>query len=202
MKHHHLIGIAGGIGSGKSIISRILRLKGFTVYDCDTEAKHIMQRPEIADRICTMLGCDIRDTDGQLDRHRLSQYIFSDAKIRKDVESIVHPAVLADIIDLLKTPSSDNTPIFVESAIIASSGIADVCSSIWLVTAPEKIRISRVMQRNGISEAEIRSRIEAQEEESNRLRHALKHKIHIIENSGNTPLVHCIEELLNKEVND
>ena len=93
-----LIGITGGIGCGKSVVSRICRLRGFDVYDCDSEAKMLMDNdPLLKSAIVEILGRDILLSDGSLDRKIMAALIFSDDCKRRKVNTAVHSAVKADI---------------------------------------------------------------------------------------------------------
>ncbi len=186
-----IIGITGGIGAGKSVVSRILRLKGYEVYDCDFEAKRLMDRDEyVRDALKKLLTDDIYDSDGTLDRALMSSRIFSDDGIRMAVNRIVHSAVKSDFI--LRAERCES-PVFVESAILFTSGLDKICSRIWLVEATEAQRVERVMARNGLSPEEIKSRISAQEGEFDLLD---KNKVDIIDNSGDISLLDQINKLL------
>lgn len=160
----NIIGITGGIGSGKSVVSRILRLNGMYVYDCDFEAKRLMeQNGPLRSSLCSLLGNEAYCLDGRLDRKFVASRIFSDSNMLAAVNSLVHAAVKDDFI--LHAGSAGSGMVFCESAILASSGMAELCDEIWMVTAPEGVRIERVKQRSAIEEEEIRKRMEAQRRE-------------------------------------
>lgn len=158
-----IIGITGGIGSGKSVVSRILRLNGERVYDCDSEARRLMESdPEVKDRLRSLLGEGAYTASGRLDRGYVASAIFSDSVLRDGVNRIVHAAVKEDFLRFVE--SSDRIS-FCESAILATSHLDELCGSIWLVTAPEQQRIERVRRRNGLPDEEILRRIESQRDE-------------------------------------
>ncbi len=169
VKKPRVTGIAGGIGSGKSVVSRILRLQGHSVYDCDIEARRLMEdtggtlRPLLADRF----GADIFTAEGYLDRRRLAALMFSDPETLAWVNSAVHSAVRADIAEWVA--SSTEERVWIESAILASSGLTAACDDVWMVTAPEEVRLERAIGR-GMSAEDARRRIEAQREEESLLR--------------------------------
>lgn len=159
-----IIGIAGGIGSGKSVLSRILRLKGYDVYDCDSRAKVLMSASEeIMHQLRMWCGDCVISDDGALCRAELARQIFSDQELRGKVNKLVHRCVLDDF----KSWCSQRVYrlVFVESAVMVTSGLDRLCDRIFLVTAPEHVRVVRAMQRDGCSRQQALSRVEAQKNE-------------------------------------
>lgn len=160
-----LIGICGGIGSGKSVVSRILRSFGYEVYDCDLEARRLMESSaEIKQRIRDEISAEVTDGVAAPDRKLLSQIVLADEGIRLLLNRIVHGAVREDLLSrfhsmeegkLDKVEKEDKEEkrgvLFVEAAVMAESGLAEMCDSIWLVEADCEERIHRVMQRDGCS---------------------------------------------------
>lgn len=163
MVNNKTIGITGGIGSGKSIVARILRCNGFSVYDCDSEAKYLMKNDKnIKSSLQEKFGSKIYLSDGQLNKTLLSKYLFTDPEVRNFVNSIVHSAVRKDI----KEKREKNEGIFfIESAILISGGISNICNEVWIVEAPMESKIRRIANRDNISYEEILQRIKSQEEE-------------------------------------
>lgn len=159
-----LVCITGAMGSGKSVVSRCLRLDGWPVYDCDLEARRLMESdPTLRTAVEGILGPDCYGSDGCLDRRRVASLIFNSNELRMAVNSVVHTAVRRDI---LSWRDSYGSPLsFVETAIPVTSGITGIVDRIWLVEAPEPVRVRRVMARNGFDIDEIRRRILAQEPE-------------------------------------
>lgn len=157
-----MILITGGIGSGKSVVSRILRANGHEVYDCDLEAKLLMDRDdEIKRRLCAEIHPEAVDACGVIDRRRLASVVFADSERLAALNRIVHGAVRRDIARRMAA----NPDLFVETAIPVSSGLVDMADEVWQVEAPEDLRIRRVMARNNVSAADVRRRIEAQRAE-------------------------------------
>lgn len=153
-----LVGICGGIGSGKSVVSRILRSYGYEVYDCDLEAQRLMESSsEIKRRIRDEISAEVTDGIGAPDRKLLSQIVIADELMRLLLNHIVHGAVMDDLSKRLnsfgKNPKMGGRHgvLFVEAAVMAESGLADMCESIWLVEADREERIKRIMQRDGCS---------------------------------------------------
>lgn len=161
-----IIVIAGGIGSGKSVVSQILRCMGYRVYDCDSRAKRIVDndiaiRREIAEQISSK----VLTNDMSLDRKHLAEIVFSDKSKLTILNGIVHAAVRKDITDWSYRYKQERL-LFVETAIPKSSGLDDMADAIWVVEAPVDIRISRVCRRNGLDPDSVRQRIEAQKGET------------------------------------
>ena len=191
------IGITGGIGAGKSVVSRVLRCNGFKVYDCDTEAKILMNKNrEIKNSLQSELGEDIYFKDGTLNRKKLASLLFSNGKIRKVVNKIVHTAIRMDI---LNKKEGNKQFFFIESAILATSHLDKECDKIWLIIAPLNERIRRVGKRDSIEEREILQRIESQKEELSLLD---KNKMLTIENDNQPPLLPKILKLTDKLINN
>lgn len=187
------VGITGGIGSGKSVVSRILRCNGFEVYDCDSEAKFLMANDsKIKESLQNELGEEIYNKRGDINKKKLSSLIFSDKKIRDFVNSIVHKAVKEDILRRIK---KSNGNFFFESAILFSSGLDQYCSSIWVIESPLKERIERVLKRDNLSISEIEKRIKSQE---NEFPEKDINKEIIIRNDDRHPMLSVILKLTNK----
>ena len=185
-----LIGITGGIGAGKSVVCRILSTIGYTVYDCDLKARHIMENSDaIKHCIRHEIHPDLVDGNGIIDRTRLAAIIFSDDTKRMILNKAVHNAVITDIISL-NEHLNPQTIIFVESAIMYTSGLAGHMHEIWEVTAPEDLRIKRVVMRSGLAPKQIKQRIISQSGEFGHPSHKY------IVNDGTTPILPQIESLL------
>ncbi|HOG36360.1 MAG TPA: dephospho-CoA kinase [Paludibacteraceae bacterium] len=157
------IGITGGIGSGKSVVANILQQMGFPVYDSDSRAKALTQtNADIRQQLTAMFG-DNLFKDNILDKKALSQLIFSSDKNLKAVNAIIHPVVVGDFATW--TTRQNAAAVFLESAILMESGLYQKMDKIILVTAPEKLRIDRVMKRSQLSEIEIQQRMQMQKGE-------------------------------------
>lgn len=187
------IGITGGIGSGKSVVSHLLRVMGYPVYDTDTEAKRLMNvSPELKRQIAEAFGSDIY-AQGTLDRALLASRVFGNPERIARLNSIVHPAVR---LDFDRWASALNTPLcFVESAILYDSGFDRLVDDVWVVTAPEALRIKRVGDRSGLAPDEVRRRMAAQLSDSEIQQGAS----HIIRNDGNTSLIGKVLSLLRRQ---
>lgn len=157
-----LVAITGGIGSGKSVVSRILEIQGYPVYDCDSGAKLLMVKKDCLDDIAAAFG-EEAVKDGRINSPYIASIVFNDVRKLKELNAIVHPRVAADLKSWAQSQSSE--VVFVETAILKESGLDRVVDAIWIVDAPVDVRIERVMKRNGLSEKEVVSRIEKQAKE-------------------------------------
>ena len=157
-----IIGLTGGIGSGKSFLAQELAKRGFAIYDCDREAKRIIaENKDVQAAIKDLLG-EEAFIEGNYNTAYVAKRVFEDPKLLEGLNKIVHPEVAKDI--LIKKPD------FVESAILFESGLDQICNKIVVVTAPEEVRIARTIARDyqGAVTPEninkVRARIRAQKE--------------------------------------
>ncbi len=153
--------ITGGIGAGKSVISRILTSMAYPVYDSDSEAKALMDADaDICRRLAAEIAADVLAADGSIDRRRLAEIVFSDAAKLATLNAIVHAAVRRHFSEWCYRQNAQF--VFIETAILFESRLNRMVDAEWRVTAPESIRVARVMARNNVSAEEVRRRIEAQ----------------------------------------
>lgn len=188
-----LTAITGGIGSGKSVVSRILAAMGFKVYDCDREAKRLMDvNAAIKTALCHEIHPDCVDSDGRIDRCRLSEIVFRDAAALERLNRIVHAAVRADLSEWCGQNSGQNR-LFVETAILYQSGLDAMVDNVWAVEAPLDLRIERVMARNSLSREQVLARITSQDSYIPPTTHP---SVISLINDGYYPILPQIEELL------
>lgn len=191
MSSTRLIAITGGIGSGKSVISDILRAMGHKVYDCDTRAKALMDTDEsIKDDLINLISIDAVRSDRTIDRKLLSEIVFNDPDALSCLNSIVHKAVRADLRRWRDT-SPDKT-VWVETAILYASRLDREVDEVWEVTAPTELRVQRVMKRNSMSREQVLARISSQSTTAAQLHPLTK----TIVNDGVEPVLPQILSLL------
>lgn len=179
--------ISGGIGSGKSVVSRIVSALGYATYDCDSQAKSLMDNSgEIKSRIAEMISPDVISANGSIDRQKLASIVFSNSDKLKILNGIVHGAVRDDVTRRV-SEMPDNEYLFVETAIPHESGIDMMADVIIYVEAPLQVRVERVMRRSGLSEEQVLSRIDAQQGETAAI-DANPDAIRIL-NDGSTPIL-------------
>lgn len=155
------IGVTGGIGSGKSYVCRLLAQRWqLPVYDCDSAAKMLMvSSPRIRQQLQELVGDDVYDAGGQLNKGVMSRYLFADAAHVKAVNAIVHPAVKDDFEQWASRQTGD---VVMESAILVEAGFAKAVDRLVVVEAPLALRIQRAMARDGASEEQVQARIRHQ----------------------------------------
>ncbi len=157
------IGITGGIGSGKSYVSRLLTEHyGIPVYNTDSEAKRLMLSEEgIRRRLTALLGKEVYKSDGTLNKPLLANYLFADSCHAGQINAIVHPQVKADFLKWADRQTGCEV-VALESAILFESGFDNIVDKVVMVYAPVELRIRRVMLRDSTTEEKIRQRIVAQ----------------------------------------
>lgn len=156
--------VTGLIGSGKSAVCALLEKRGIPVYRADDRTKRLYdRRPSLVARLEQVLGTSLRLPDGSLDRKSLAAVIFSDAAAREKVERIVYPLVLQDF-RRWKGRQKEAPVVVVESAVMLSKPLFDGSyDAAVLVSAPQDVRLRRVMDRDGASREAVLSRMRAQE---------------------------------------
>ncbi|MDR3308380.1 MAG: dephospho-CoA kinase [Tannerella sp.] len=153
-------GVTGGIGSGKSVVSRLLEMSGVPVYRADDESKRLTETsPAIRSGLQALFGNEIY-TDKGLDRKRLASSIFTDEHLLRKVNAIIHPVVTEDFNKWTKSCQSNVCAM--ESAIIYEAGLEKNFDLVLMVFAPVALRLTRAMQRDNASEAEIIRRMNRQ----------------------------------------
>ena len=185
-----LIGLTGGIGSGKTTIANALRERGYTVYDTDNAAKRLVLTPSVRSAIEKLLGQDVYDGDRYL-THRVAERVFADPELLGQLNTIVHPAVRQDLQQTVGA-LPDGDMVFVESAILYESGFDTDCDYVVAVIAPKTVRIARTMARDNKTEDEVKQRIKAQMSNC-QLRHRVQY---VVENNGRQPVSTLVDKLL------
>ena len=187
--------IAGGIGSGKSTVARVVRAMGYEVYDCDSRAKNLMDSSsEIHSALAAEISPDVV-TDGMINRSRLSELVFSDSVLLETLNRIVHTHVKEDIRRWMSQRArfARNGRLFIETALLYESGLDRMADDVWLVDAPDEIRVDRVMKRNAMTRNQVENRIAAQRRTCPEKPHS---RISIIANDGFHPILPRISRLL------
>lgn len=155
------LAVVGGIGSGKSVVSRMLEIMGVPVYDCDSRAKELMvKNTTIVKELKRMFGDECYDADGGLNRKYLASRIFVDERNTKRVNALVHPVVKDDF--CLWTKMQEAQVVAVETALLYESGMIDVVDKVLVVWTDKETAITRSMQRSGMSRNQVLNRMEKQ----------------------------------------
>lgn len=199
-----LIGITGGIGSGKSTIVQALAARGYAVYDCDREAKRIIvENAEVRKAIIALLGTEAfvpspqHPFTGSYNTSYVSQRVFAEPELLQQLNAIVHPAVKEDI----RVQGALKSVLFVESAILFEAGIDSLCDRIVVVDAPEEVRLQRTIARDYHGDAteehinKVRARMRAQQFRPTEEQKASK-KVLTINNDGRTSISDLANEII------
>ena len=190
-----IIGITGGIGSGKSVIAKQLRQMGYEVYDTDSEAKRlIVEDAHVREQITALFGPEAYK-DGVYQTAFVSQQVFADKTLLARLNAIVHPAVHQDILNRFTSPpfrgESEGGLLFIECAILYTAHLDQLCDKVVVVIAPEEVRLARTIARDHSDIDKVRARMRAQNVEEDIRRADI-----IINNDGTTPIPTLCEEIL------
>ena len=193
-----VIGITGGIGSGKSSVARILRVRGIPVLDADAIAHELTAvQGETNQAIAQALGPKVLREDGSLDRPYLADLAFSNKRVLDSLSAIIHQEVIKTMEARLDQEKAKKTKVLaLDVPIPVKRGFLDICDQVWTVRADQEIRLARLQQR-GMDRAEALRRIEVQmtPEEYRELAD------HEIENNGSfLDLEERVEALLREEL--
>jgi len=155
-----IVGLTGGIGSGKSAVLSVFSSLGVPCYQSDSSAKKLMQQdPELINQIKALFGDDLYEGE-KLNRGKLAEVVFADKSKLESLNAIVHPRVKEDFQLFLSQQNADY--VIKEAAILFETGGAEDCDVTILVTAPEDLRIERVMKREKSKVEHIKSRMRHQ----------------------------------------
>jgi dephospho-CoA kinase len=164
-----IVGLTGGIGSGKSTVAAIFQYLKVPVFIADEEAKALIDQEPIQRPLKALLGADIIKS-GAVNRSLMAQKIFGDESLLKAVNNIIHPAVGQRFQAWAK--EQDHPYLIREAAILFESGSYRDCEKIIVVTAPEALRLKRVMKRSGEGEEQVKRRMSRQWPEEEKIARA------------------------------
>lgn len=182
------IGIAGGIGSGKSYVCQRIRQQGFEVYDCDDAAKRLIRTsPEIRQQLTALIGPGVyTDVEGEavLNKAVVAKFLLTSESNAQAIDRIVHPAVFKDFIE--------SGLQWMESALMFESGIYKLVDKVVAVVAPKEIRIRRVMERDHISREKVLEWMNRQMDQKEIIHRA----DYVIINDGETEIDQQLENII------
>ncbi len=184
-----MLGVTGGIGSGKTSVCRVFSVLGIPVFSADPEAKVLMDSDgRIREKINSITGRDMYP-EGVLDRPGLAAIIFNDRDLLLRVNSAVHPVVMEQFMDWAE---GQNSPyVIIEVAILFESGAADLVDRILTVTAPMEERIERVMMRNRMTREQVLERIRNQHDDE----YLVSRSDYVIDNSENDMIIPAVLDI-------
>ncbi len=164
-----LVGLTGGIGSGKSTVARLLADRGAVVVDADELARQALQPGTRAyERVCGLFGEKVVNQDGTLNRAEIASIVFTDEEKRRALESITHPEVfrlLAQTVELYR--DSEEVVVF-DAPLIIETGFHEACDVVVVISASEERRVERLVESRGMTPAEASVRMASQVDEGRR----------------------------------
>jgi dephospho-CoA kinase len=168
-----VIGLTGGIASGKSTISDMLRELGAAVIDVDIVGREVVSQGGIAyNRIIESFGSDILMPDGEINRKKLGNIVFSDEEKLKLLNEITHPAIIENVNATIEILKKQKKAVVVDAAILIEMGLNKYVDCVWLVLANRETQLKRVMERDKLSSKDAWNRINAQMTNEERLQYA------------------------------
>ena len=185
-----LIGLTGGIGSGKSTAADLLAERGAVLVDSDVVAREVVEPgTDGLAAVVERFGAGVLRDDGTLDRPALGALVFGDDAARADLNAILHPRIRARAGELRAAAlASDPDAVVIDVIpLLVESGQADRFDEVIVVDVPVEVQVERVMERNGLSRAEVEARIDAQASREERLAVAT----HVVDNAGSLTDMEC-----------
>lgn len=191
-----VIGLTGGIGSGKTTVAKILEGMGYKIYYADLRARTLLQEnAAVVNQVKAAFGNETYRADGSPDRARIASIVFSDEEKLKMLNSIVHPAVAKDFEEwqqALLTSNYDKPFALKEAAILFESGSYKTTDGVIVVSAPEEVRVQRVVERDKVTAQQVKDRMAAQMSEEERISRA----DFVIHNDGQQMLIPQVLEAI------
>jgi len=174
------VGLTGGVASGKSTVSAMLRDLGAVVVDADALAREVVEpgTPGL-DAVVDEFGSDVLTDDGRLDRSKVGALVFADPSRRAALEAIVHPLVRARATEIEEAAPAGVLVVH-DIPLLVETGQATSFDAVVVVDVPEEVQVERAVRERGWTEAEARARVEAQASRADRLAAAT----HVVDNSG------------------
>jgi len=163
-----IIGLTGGIGSGKTSVAKLLEERGFPVYYSDDEAKDIVNKDfELKDKIISLLG-EKSYSDGVYNRKYVAEKVFNDAELLEQLNHLIHPAVKIDFENWVKSQNTEF--VFKETALLFELKLNEQCYKSLLITADDNLRIKRTMDRDDKTYREVEAIMQKQMPEKDKIK--------------------------------
>ena len=196
-----IIGLTGGIGTGKSTVSRKLRERGYPVIDLDVISREVIEYPEVIDELVRNFGIEILESQNNISgkksisRNKLRQTVFKEEKKVSVLNSIMHPPIVEEMRRQIEELRKSYKTVFVEVQLLFEAKLEKEFDIIVLVYADKKTQLERVLKRDGRSEGEVQQIINAQMDMTEKRRMSN----YIIENNGNSEMLDLeIEKFIKK----
>ena len=196
-----IVGLTGGIGTGKSTVSRKLRERGYPVIDLDVISREVIEYPEVIDELVRNFGNEILENQNNISgkksisRNKLRQTVFKEEKKVSVLNSIMHPPIVEEMRRQIEKLRKSYKTVFVEAQLLFEAKLEKEFDIIVLVYADKKTQLERVLKRDGRSEGEVQQIINAQMDMTEKR----KLSNYIIENNGNSEMLDLeIEKFIKK----
>ncbi len=164
------IGLTGNIACGKSTVAAMLGGMGAMVIDSDKVAHQVMRRgSETYRRAVQRFGQRIVGGDGEIDRRELGAIVFADPAALRDLDNIVHPAVMQRVEEMIAAADPPPAVVMVEAVKLIEAGMAAACDSVWAVTCSPEVAVRRLMETRGLTEEQAWARLAAQGSDAEKL---------------------------------
>jgi dephospho-CoA kinase len=192
-----VIGLAGGIGTGKSAVSRILEELGALVLDADKFGHEVyLPNTDGLREVVAAFGKDVLLPSGEVDRRALGGKVFGNPEAMGKLNAITWPRIRQKLEDGIEKQRSAGTQVVVlDAAVLIEAGWTDAVDQVWVVTAPEAQVVQRIQARNNITEEQVRARMASQMSTEERVKHANV----VVDNDGNLDDLRCKIEALWKD---
>jgi dephospho-CoA kinase len=165
-----VIGITGGIGSGKTTVTEYLRGEGFSIIDADEISRESVApgNPALA-ALADAFGDEILNPDGSLDRKKLAALTFASESATARLNEITHGDIIGRIKTRLNAHGEKGRPVFISAPLLYESGLDKLCREVWVITADEQTRVKRAAARDALPEKEIKARAARQMSEEKKI---------------------------------
>ena len=188
-----IIGLTGGIGSGKSTVSKLFETMNCPIYNSDEKAKDLYFKPSIKSSIINLLGQEAYLNEKEINKTYISKKVFSDDYLLQQLNQIIHPAVQEDF-TAFKNKYASESIIIKETALLFETDIYKEVAASILVTAPVYLKIERVQKRNSLPIEEVEKRMKAQWSDEQKIPLA----DFIVNNDGDTAIIPQVLSILKK----
>ncbi|MDY5059314.1 dephospho-CoA kinase [Staphylococcus simulans] len=158
-----VIGLTGGIGTGKSTVSELLAVHGFKIVDADVAAREAVEKgSEGLEQVRQVFGDEAIDENGEMNRKYIGEIVFNDDKMREKLNQIIHPIVRTLMEKQKEAYLNDGYNVIMDIPLLFENNLQDTVDETWLVYASESIQVERLMERNDLTQEEAKARVYSQ----------------------------------------
>ncbi|HEY4797998.1 MAG TPA: dephospho-CoA kinase [Bacteroidia bacterium] len=185
-----VVGITGGIGSGKSTVCKIFELLGVPIFYSDDEAKKLYDDKKVVAKVCELFGKKVLDKNGKVDKKKLAEIVFSNNESLGKINALIHPLVRKKF-EAWKKQNSSSKYVIKEAAILIESGIYKELDFLISVRAPKSLVVNRISKYKKINKIDLKNRISSQISDKERE----KYSDAIIVNDGSHSLIEQVLQI-------